>query len=285
MTVSKAATAFIFLLHFGEKLRNRYKQMVISVFFYSLVWLLRKLPSDRWSHQWGWLQTSNMLDCRDPLFSVCSRVVSGRGAVFCRHAEQHYRLAAQILVSHSNDDSLSHTMLSASFQPLYNFRPIGQQFCAGGLWQPQTPWSYLIVPSWNTEEKTCPAAIILQNVHFFSGGAGGSCTQIHTHKHTISWSQRCERACTPLCTSWLPPEKMFSTCHVAAAASQPWWDDNKTINVLLEMYLMRNASGNVAASVRDLQLLFFFFLFFLCYRLKITISKNKRLLSAAAQEF
>lgn len=81
------------------------------------------------------------------------------GINLSRQAVQHYSLAAQILVSHSNDESLSHTMSSVSPQPSNNFCPIEQPRVLRGPRQPETPWSYLIVPpvTWRSSLVPTPA--------------------------------------------------------------------------------------------------------------------------------
>lgn len=68
------------------------------------------------------------------------------GINLSRPAKQHYSRAGQILVSHSDDESLSHTMSSVSPQPSNNFCPIEQPHVLRGPRLPETPWSYLIGP-------------------------------------------------------------------------------------------------------------------------------------------
>lgn len=153
-------------------------------------------------------------------------------------------------------------MSSASFQPLYNFRPIEQRLCVRGPRQPETPWSYLIVPSWNTEEKPRPAAIILQNLqrHFFFFFFGPA----HTHTHTTHPEASVARVDAPHCAL---PDSRHRKCSRRVTSPQRQRSHEETTTKQSTYYrkciLCKNASGNVAASVRDLQSLFS-----LCYKLK-----------------
>lgn len=154
------------------------------------------------------------------------------GINLCRQAEPHYSLAAQILVSHSNDDSLSHTMSSASFQPLYNFRPIEQRCVLrghGSLRPPGPTW--LCLPGTWRRSLVPPSSSRLSAIFFYFFFCGNTHTHKHTHKPPI-WVR-----CTPLCTSWQPPENVFnlsSRCSSSAASR----DNNKTVITLSEMNLM-----------------------------------------------
>lgn len=136
------------------------------------------------------------------------------GINLCRQAEPHYSLAAQILVSHSNDDSLSHTMSSASFQPLYNFRPIEQRCVLRGHGSPRPPGpTWLCLPRTWRRSLVPPSSSRLSAIFFLF-------FFVETHTLTnIPTSHRSECG-APHCALPDSRQKMFSTCQVAVAAVQ-----------------------------------------------------------------
>lgn len=129
------------------------------------------------------------------------------GINLSRQAEQHYSLAAQILVSHSNDESLSHTMSSVSPQPPNNVRPIEQPRVLRGPRQPETPWSHLIVPPETWRSSLVPSSRAYTRHRF----CVATQTQTHTHMHTRPQTTNLNSVHPTV--HFLTASEMFSSCQ------------------------------------------------------------------------
>lgn len=96
------------------------------------------------------------------------------GINLSRQTEQHYSLATQILVSHSNDESLPHTMSSVINPPITSV-PLNSLMCYGD----QDSQDPLVLPdcaSCNTDKQLGPTTSLYSASLLCS-------TQTHIHPH------------------------------------------------------------------------------------------------------
>lgn len=129
------------------------------------------------------------------------------GINLSRQTEQHYSLATQILVSHSNDESLPHTMSSVINPPITSVS-LNSLMCCGD----QDSQDPLVLPdcaSCNRDKQLGPTTSLYSASLLCS-------TQTRTHVPTNHQSQ----FSTPHCALPDNPPEMFSSRQVPAVIVQ-----------------------------------------------------------------
>lgn len=266
--VRRPALLFFLLCFWGETTESaRYKQTVISVSFYSLVWLLRKLSSDFIPTPplflAGGLGKPSICWTKETPLSQCLQSGGFRGDE--SFADTPSRITGLQLkyLYHTQMMILCHTPCHQPHSnPSITSVPLSSGCVLEGRGSPRPPGpTWLCLPGTRRRSLVPPpsSSRICRDTFFF---LFWSCTLTHTH--TTHPEASVASVDAPHCAL---PDSHHRKCSRLVTSPQRQRSHEETTTKQSTYYrkciLCKNASGNVAASVRDLESLFS-----LCYKLK-----------------